>query len=437
MAFWNSNNVKVAKEDLNNLFTAFNEMHVDRGKRLDEEVWKVFKSKSFLNPLPKYKALKLATVYGCTRVISGGIGQMPFVVKGQSETEAMLNNPNPLFSGSQFRTWAMQNVLLEGNAYAPIIRRGAAPAEIIPLDPAHYTVTPRLHKDRGIVYDIWRSSYQDSQEVAATIERENMLHFTSDTFDGLKGKSVLETGASAASNLESKLNEYAYLHFEKGALQDYMMSTPDAKHEDRVKKIQKDWEEKIAGGTDTKNKIIVVGRDVELKNLNASVRDSQMIQNREVTIQDIARAFGVLSFMIGQEQRVTSFAGVQEMTLFFLRYTLMPHIVRIEEELSRKLYSDGRAQVKLNTSVLIRATDKDRAIFVDVMRGGGGKPGIYSVNELRTIVEELDEIDEAPYTKPYVPGAVQMTPEDDQTLLDDEGNPQPVIVEDNSNNNDD
>ena len=303
MAFWNKNTIsKTDIQDVRNLFETFNAMSGD--KRLDAALIENFKQRNFFGPANKLEALKVAAVYGCTRVISGGIGQMPFVVKGQPETQAMLNSPNPAFSGSQFRTWIANNILLEGNAYAAIERRGARPQTIIPLDPYYYTTTPR-YVNGAVVYDVRGSANPNAPQLNETIRSEDMIHITSDTFNGLKGMSILETGASTAVKLESMMSKYSYQHFEKGALQDYMLSTPDAKHKDRVEKIQEDWEEKIAKGVDAMNKLVVVGRDVELKALTASFRDNQMIQSREFTIQDIARAFGVLSFMIGQEQRLS------------------------------------------------------------------------------------------------------------------------------------
>jgi HK97 family phage portal protein len=54
---------------------------------------------------------------------------------------------------------------------------------------------------------------------------------------------------------------------------------------------------------------------------------------------DIARAFGVPPFMIGETEKTTSWgSGIEQMFTGFVRGTLRSHINRIEKELNRKLW---------------------------------------------------------------------------------------------------
>ena len=87
----------------------------------------------------------------------------------------------------------------------------------------------------------------------------------------------------------------------------------------------------------------------------------------------------------------------------FLRYTINPHVRRVENELDRKFTFHNPGQyIKLNANALVRATMKDRFLSYKIAIGGNGTPGWMSPNQIRDL-EDMDLMDEEGYNKPYLP----------------------------------
>jgi HK97 family phage portal protein len=139
--------------------------------------------------------------------------------------------------------------------------------------------------------------------------------------------------------------------------------------------------------------------------LSLNAKDSQLLESREFQITDIARAFGMPSFMVNQEQKTTSWgSGIGEISLSFLRYTLGPHTNRWEQELNRKLFMRQSAPVfcEFIARSLMRLTLKDRNDAYRQAIGGSQGPGWMTVNEIRKM-ENLPRIDQEEYDQPYNP----------------------------------
>ncbi|WP_350624443.1 phage portal protein, partial [Pseudoalteromonas sp. 24-MNA-CIBAN-0067] len=80
------------------------------------------------------------------------------------------------------------------------------------------------------------------------------------------------------------------------------------------------------GGIENSKFPLVLDNSTDVKQLSVSAKDSQLLESREFQITDIARAFGLPSFMVNQEQKSTSWgSGIGEIGLSFLRFTLGPH----------------------------------------------------------------------------------------------------------------
>ena len=90
-------------------------------------------------------------------------------------------------------------------------------------------------------------------------------------------------------------------------------------------------------------------------NVTMSMADAQFLQTRSFQVEDIAtRFYGVPPNFVGLTEKQTSWGtGLEEQSLAFLRYTLLPHIVRLETGLS--LLTPRGQFVRLNQRGLIRA----------------------------------------------------------------------------------
>ena len=57
--------------------------------------------------------------------------------------------------------------------------------------------------------------------------------------------------------------------------------------------------------------------------------DAQYLETRKFQVEDIARIFGVLLFMIQFTEKTTSWgSGIEQMSMGYMRYTLLPWVRR-------------------------------------------------------------------------------------------------------------
>jgi phage portal protein BeeE len=110
--------------------------------------------------------------------------------------------------------------------------------------------------------------------------------------------------------------------------------------------------------------------------------------------------------MIGEMEKQSSWGtGIEQTGIGFVKYTLGPHLTRIEQELNRKLFRDGRFFVEFNRDGLMEGDSKAQAEYFTKALGGPGSQGWLSVNEVRRLKnmppkKDFDDIPRAGAVKP-------------------------------------
>ena len=130
--------------------------------------------------------------------------------------------------------------------------------------------------------------------------------------------------------------------------------------------------------------------------LNMKLTDSQFLEIRQASALQIASAFGVKPYQIGDYTQ-SSYSGTEAQQLSFLIDTMLFILKQYEEEIAYKLLTDQECEngcfVKFNTDVVLRATMEQRLSALGTAVGNF----IYTPNEARDY-EDL----------PHVPGGDQL-----------------------------
>jgi HK97 family phage portal protein len=217
---------------------------------------------------------------------------------------------------------------------------------------------------------------------------EELLHFKSfQTVDGLVGVPVREQlaatikGNNQAQALVNKLYENGMTA--KAVLQ-YTSNLSDANVEAMTKGIQEYLDsKKTAKGVDT---LIPLPVGMSLTPLNMKLTDSQFFEIKQHSALQIASAFGVRPYQIGDYTK-TSYASAEAQQLSFLIDTLLFNLKGYEEEVGYKLLSNNEEadglHAKFNTSVLLRA---DQRTQIETLSNAVNS-FLYTPNEAR---EKLD-----------------------------------------------
>jgi len=73
------------------------------------------------------------------------------------------------------------------------------------------------------------------------------------------------------------------------------------------------------------------------------------------------------------------------MTLGFVKFTLQTYLNRIEQEINRKFFPDGKFFVEFNLDGLLRGDSKSEGEYLRQARGGSQGPGWLTLDEVRRI----------------------------------------------------
>lgn len=325
-----------------------------------------------INPNQSQQALSQATYFACIKVLVESIGKLPLKLQ-QFTTETgiriarehqfyrMLNErPNRYMSSSVF--WGTMELcrLHYGNSYAWIDSRDPDNTQLWPIDPRTVQV---WYDDACELSDAPDVYYIVSKKAGMSVlSSEEILHFKShQTLDGLVGVSVRE---QLADTVQSGVKSQKLINamYDSGmtakAVLQYTGSINDANVQQLVKEVGKYLKGEGKSGSD---KLIPMPQGFSLTPLNMKLADSQFLEVKQYTALQIAAAFGVKPYQVGDYTK-SSYASAEAQQLSFLVDTLLYIVKQYEEEIAYKLLSDKEVasgfHVKFNTGVILRADQK-------------------------------------------------------------------------------
>lgn len=340
-------------------------------------------------PVTVDSAKRSAAVYACCRLIAGAVALLPAPIYERAENGSrrqvehdlwwLLNeSPYPTLTACSFWEWVVNSLLMRGDGLAQLIRdRNGRVKNIMPLPRECVEIEVR---DGRLVYLV-----ADGTSVYGLFD-DDVLHFPGFGFDGIKGESVIRYAARQAVGTAIAADGYAGEFFKNGASPTLALSYPQgvAPTEAQQDYLREQFAERYSGaGNHHKPLLLVNGGKVEPVSLTAE--DAQLLETRRFQVVEIARAFGVPPHMIGETSSSTSWgSGIEQMSIGFVRYTLGPHLRRIEQELNRKLWPrSARYFVEFDRDGLLAGDSKTEAEVIAKSLGGPGAQGWRTVNEAR------------------------------------------------------
>ena len=314
-------------------------------------------------------ALSEATYYACMKVLSEGIAKLPIrvqqytpeggvrVARDHPLYRTLHDKPNAYMTASVFWGLAEQMRDDRGNSYAYIDYSDLDHPKLWPMDPGSVRVyydNARLLKDQPDLY------YQYSTpQGEITLGSEEVLHFKSfQTKDGLVGVSVKE---QLASTIQGNIKAQKMLNrmTDSGMTAKSVLQYTGSLNDDSVQRLKEQVERYMAGDLNDKDSKNVVPIPVgfTLTPLNLKLADSQFLELRQFSALQIASAFGVKPYQVGDYTK-SSYASAEAQQLSFLVDTLLYIVKHYEEELEAKLLTDKEVadgyHIKFDTSVLLR-----------------------------------------------------------------------------------
>lgn len=346
-------------------------------------------------------AMKLSACNRSVNYLSDMVGMMPMSVRNwhtQIESpdhylgKVLWNRPNEAMTPFVFWKLIECNRLLFGNGYAYIHRdRDLRPVELIWLPPD--CVDPYLTENGQLLYRF----YHPNNGKGYLLDPMSVLHYKAYTEDGIHGISVLhhawntleaaaareaydkavyENGGSPAGTLETNSDLHGYANGPDGKI----LQREDGSYVTKKDIIRGEWE-RVHSGAANAFRVAVLDLGLTYKPIAVNNRDAQFVESKAVSIEDIARFFGVpLNKLFTGKQ---SYNSNEANSLDVLTDTLQPIITQYEQEDKWKLLTtdetDAGLYIRRNMMVTLRADTAARGNWYKTMR----EIGAYSVDDIR------------------------------------------------------
>ena len=335
-------------------------------------------------------AMQSAAVYSSVKVLAESIGMLPLNLyrKEANNARTLLSDhplhvlchdqPNEWMTSVEFWEMMVMSLNLRGNAYAYINRnRSGQVVELLPLQPDMVQV--EMSTDFQLEY---RISMPDGAFKRLGVGE--VFHIRGLTLNGWLGISPI-TYARESIGLALATERFGGQLFKNGAKMGGVLEHPGKLSKESYERIKTSFDEAHSG--DNAHKTALLEEGMKFARISLSANDSQFLETRKYQRSEIAAIFRVPPHMIGDLERAT-FSNIEQQSLEFVNYSLMPWLVRIEKAIKRDLMTPDERKTmtaKFNVSGLLRGDASARSALYH----NGILDGWMTRNEARAAESEL------------------------------------------------
>jgi len=365
------------------------------------------------------RAMQITAVWASVRLRSQTVSTMPLHMYEKTATgrelvtdhpvyDVLRIKPNNMMTPLDFRQAMTAQMVLWGNAYALIERTGTRVTAITPLRSG--AMTPK-RIGNTVVYEY------HTDKGAHIFAAETILHLKSFGTDGIVGLSPLKYGAQAFG-VTVAAEQHAAHSFSSGGRPSGVLTV------DRVlSDVQREQIKTIYESVTTSDGLYVLEGGTKYQAISMAPDDLQMLQTRQFQISEIARLFGVPSFLLNDTEKNTSWgSGIEQINLGWLAYGLRSDLAQWESAINSALFTpkeQRRYFWEHSIEGLLRADSAGRAAFYS----SGIQNGWLSRNEVRALENwpPADGADQLTAQVNMAPldmlGQQQEVPEDDRNKI--------------------
>lgn len=368
------------------LFDLFKRSHIQKEteeRSLPEE--SVFGLALNYNGWSTYKtaqAMTLAAVHRCVTVITNGVASLPvrlytydkngYKIELKNDLSYLLGKkPNDKMNAYTFYSLLVKDILLQGNAYALIIRQKD---KIVALQYVQAGLVTPIDRGDRIEYQV--------TGIKGFVRKEDIIHLMNYTENGVYGISVL-THARRTLGIADAGDKAADNFYKSGSCTSGFLKVEGPSSGKQREEILSAWNQATGGPNSGPNGIAVLPSNVNYTQLSVNPADAQLLESRKFEVIDICRFFGVSPTKVFDMEHA-SYNNSEMAELAFLNDTLRPLLTKIETEFETKLFKkEERFDIKFDVSELLRTDKKSQAEYFTKLFN----LGVLSPNDIR---KELD-----------------------------------------------
>lgn len=216
-------------------------------------------------------------------------------------------------------------------------------------------VSPEIDKHTNRV--IYHITTQNGNRV--TLKQENILHLRGLSFDGLMGLSPIEVTRQAIGAAQA-VEKYGMRYFKNNAKPSGIIYYDKQLQDPSKEQIKKAWQENFTGTK--QHSVSVLDLGLKFQPISINNEDSQFLQTRRFSVENIARIFRIPRHMIADLEK-SSCSNITQQSLEFIQYTMLPWVTRWESALETALLNDREQEthfIEFNMTALLRGDQEAR-----------------------------------------------------------------------------
>ena len=306
-------------------------------------------------------ALNIVTVYQCVRILAETFASLPLIVYrrlpgGGKERatdhpwyEVLHGRPNTDMTSFVWRELLMSHLATWGNGYNQITSDGLGRPQLWPVRPDRLRPS---YEDGVKVYDYIRASGEKQRMKPGTI-----FHVPGLSASGLVGYSPIALMRSTLGLLRTA-ESYGTNFFRNGARPAMVMSHPKLLSPTGVERLRTQMDELRGAGNS--GKTVVLEEGTTLQEVGIPPEDAQYMETRLFQKREIAGAYRIPLHKLGDLEHAT-FTNIEHQSLEFITDTMMPWLVRVEQQVNIDLIADDEYFAEFLVDGYLRGDSKGRA----------------------------------------------------------------------------
>lgn len=321
---------------------------------LDDLTWGQSDSGERVNPVT---ALSHGPVWQAVNIIAGDVSQLPLHVMKRTDDRKhirqdahpvewlLAHEPNEFQTPSVWKEWTMATALLWGNSCSWILRDGAGrPSMLWPLMPDR--TSPQLYRfqdERGPYQEWWiETDLGDGKKFP--IPYSDIFHVRGLSHDGFWGLSVVDVAKQViATGLA--LRKHGNRTFKNSARPAGALENPGKQPPPEVRAQYRQEIEAMHSGSENAGRWLFLWGGTKFTPMSMSNSDAQWLEAKDFDREEVASLFNLPPYKLGAMKNAAVRANVEQQALEYVNGTLNKPLLRIKEEIHRKMFSFGERRL--------------------------------------------------------------------------------------------
>lgn len=308
------------------------------------------------------KAMRASAVLACIRILCEDLSALPLVVykrDGDGGYSKAVNHPlfrildiapNDEMTSMELREHLILDLITNGNFYA--LKNEDPEGNLVGLWPLQAMYVTRRWREL-----VW--TFNDpTTGLVGEFTPDYVWRGTIMSGNGLDGQ-ALTLLAREAIGLLLAAEEQAARLFSNGVQSDLTISSPESVDDEERAQLRKAFMERHAGSRNAFLPILLEN-GMSANRIGLTAQESQYIEGRNFQIADIARVFRIPEVLLGggtSGGKSSTYASAEQFFSSYVKHTLMPWAIRLEQTGNRDLLSPKDAKkyfIKHDFSQLLR-----------------------------------------------------------------------------------